>query len=191
MCSLLDLSQLPFSIPEFIFGSRILPHFKSHLPMVLPSEWTFFFSPFCVIWFPSEAARKTLNFEDKPETVVEIVDSSFPFFRQQSLARSDTAAAAQEPPQGSVVPPQQLSPSVSRHHPGLGTSPSLPKSGHSTSSSKGCLSWWCCRKRQEWFQQSNGQWDAVSTMPRFSVALLEPSVHWAQFKDAQDKVMRS
>lgn len=66
-----------------------------------------------------------LILKDKPKTVVEIVlqpPPSFPFFREQSLWHSDTGAAAQEPPQGSVVPPWQLP----RHHPSPGTSPSLP-----------------------------------------------------------------
>lgn len=87
--------------------------------MLLPSGWAFFFSSFCVLWFPfllqsqTEAAGKTLILEDKSETVGRNCGfqppSSFPSFKEQSLTHSDTAAAAQEPP-GLCGPPAAAEP---------------------------------------------------------------------------------
>lgn len=134
-----------------------------------------FFSPFCKLLFPlplwsqTEAAGKTLIFEEESEMVVRNCafqpPSSFSFFRKQNLTHSYAAAAAQEPPasQGSAVPPRRLSPAVLRRCvQGLHTSPPTGDTFHQwppdlikegppfLSESVVMLQMlWTCRERQE------------------------------------------
>lgn len=85
-------------------GARFCPVVSLIFKCFCPVDGHAFFSPFCMLWFPfplqsqTETAGKTLILEDKSEIVVRNCGfqppSSFPFFRKQNLAHSDTGATS-------------------------------------------------------------------------------------------------